>query len=39
MIAPLILLTNDDGVQSPGLAAAAEALEPLGDPARTEAVG
>ena len=31
MKAPLILLTNDDGVHSPGLAAAAEALEPLGD--------
>jgi len=28
---PLILLTNDDGIQSPGLAAAAEALHPLGD--------
>jgi 5'-nucleotidase len=28
---PLILLTNDDGVSSPGLAAAAAALDPLGD--------
>lgn len=28
---PLILLTNDDGIHSPGLAAAAEALHPLGD--------
>lgn len=28
---PLILVTNDDGVQSPGLRAAAEALSPLGD--------
>ena len=28
---PLILLTNDDGINSPGLAAAAEALHPLGD--------
>lgn len=28
---PLILLTNDDGVHSPGLAAAAAALDPLGD--------
>lgn len=28
---PLILLTNDDGIDSPGLAAAAEALDPLGD--------
>lgn len=28
---PLILLTNDDGIHSPGLAAAAEALDPLGD--------
>ncbi|HEY43385.1 MAG TPA: 5'/3'-nucleotidase SurE [Anaerolineae bacterium] len=27
---PLILLTNDDGIQSPGLWAAAEALSPLG---------
>jgi 5'-nucleotidase len=28
---PLILLTNDDGIHSPGLAAAACALDPLGD--------
>ncbi len=28
---PLILVTNDDGVTSPGLRAAALALEPLGD--------
>ena len=28
---PLILLTNDDGIQSPGLAAAAATLHPLGD--------
>jgi 5'-nucleotidase len=28
---PLILLTNDDGVYSPGLLAAASSLEPLGD--------
>jgi 5'-nucleotidase len=28
---PLILLTNDDGIQSPGLSAAAKALDPLGD--------
>ena len=28
---PLILLTNDDGINSPGLAAAAAALDPLGD--------
>lgn len=28
---PLILLTNDDGIHSPGLAAAAQALDPLGD--------
>lgn len=28
---PLILLTNDDGIQSPGLAAAAEALSQLGE--------
>jgi 5'-nucleotidase len=28
---PLILLTNDDGVFSPGLQAAAEALDPLGE--------
>lgn len=29
--APLIVLTNDDGVQSPGLAAAVTALEKLGE--------
>lgn len=28
---PLILITNDDGIDSPGLAAAAAALDPLGD--------
>jgi len=28
---PLILITNDDGINSPGLAAAAEALHSLGD--------
>ena len=28
---PLILLTNDDGIRSPGLAATASALYPLGD--------
>lgn len=28
---PLILLVNDDGIDSPGLAAAAAALDPLGD--------
>jgi 5'-nucleotidase len=28
---PLILITNDDGIDSPGLAALAPALEPLGD--------
>ncbi len=28
---PLILLTNDDGIHSPGLATAAEALHSLGD--------
>jgi 5'-nucleotidase len=28
---PLILLTNDDGIESPGLAAAAAALNPLGE--------
>ncbi len=28
---PLIIVTNDDGIDSPGLAAAAEALDPLGD--------
>src|SRR5260370_36224545 len=27
----LILLTNDDGIHSPGLKAAAEAFEPFGD--------
>ncbi|NDJ54788.1 MAG: 5'/3'-nucleotidase SurE [Chloroflexi bacterium] len=31
MARPLILLTNDDGVQSPGLAASAAAADPLGD--------
>lgn len=31
MTDPLILLTNDDGVNSPGLAALAAALDPLGD--------
>ena len=31
MMQPLILLTNDDGIESPGLAAAAAALAPLGD--------
>lgn len=31
MTKPLILLTNDDGILSPGLAAAAEALDPLGE--------
>lgn len=31
MTHPLILLTNDDGIESPGLAAAAAALAPLGD--------
>jgi 5'-nucleotidase len=31
MSVPLILLTNDDGIKSPGLAAAAEAVEPLGE--------
>lgn len=31
MARPLILLTNDDGIESPGLAALAAALEPLGD--------
>lgn len=30
MAKPIILLTNDDGIASPGLAAAAEALLPLG---------
>ncbi len=28
---PLILITNDDGIHSPGLAAAAAALDPLGE--------
>jgi 5'-nucleotidase len=28
---PLILVTNDDGIDSPGLGAAAAALDPLGD--------
>jgi len=31
MTKPLILLTNDDGINSPGLAAAASALDPLGE--------
>lgn len=31
MKSPLILLTNDDGIQSPGLAAAAQALHSLGE--------
>ena len=31
MTKPLILLTNDDGINSPGLAAAASGLDPLGD--------
>jgi 5'-nucleotidase len=31
MQSPLILLTNDDGIESPGLWAAAEALAPLGE--------
>jgi len=31
MNSPLILVTNDDGIDSPGLAAAAEALSALGD--------
>ncbi len=31
MTRPLILLTNDDGIESPGLAAAAAALDPLGE--------
>jgi 5'-nucleotidase len=31
MTLPLILLTNDDGIRSPGLAAAAAALAPLGE--------
>jgi len=31
MTRPLILLTNDDGIESPGLRALAAALDPLGD--------
>ncbi len=31
MTRPLILVTNDDGIDSPGLAAAVAALDPLGD--------
>ena len=31
MTKPLILLTNDDGINSPGIAAAASGLDPLGD--------
>ena len=31
MTRPLILLTNDDGIKSPGLAAAAAALDPIGE--------
>ncbi len=31
MTRPLIILTNDDGIDSPGLAASAAALDPLGD--------
>ncbi len=31
MARPLILVTNDDGVLAPGIAALAEALEPLGE--------
>jgi 5'-nucleotidase len=31
MTRPLIVLVNDDGIESPGIAAAAEALDPLGD--------
>jgi 5'-nucleotidase len=31
MLPPLILVTNDDGIASPGLAAAVAALEPLGE--------
>jgi 5'-nucleotidase len=31
MTKPLILITNDDGIRSPGLAAAACALDPLGE--------
>ena len=31
MTTPLILLTNDDGILSPGLAAVAQALDAIGD--------
>ena len=31
MTKPLIMITNDDGIDSPGLAAAAAALDPLGE--------
>ena len=31
MTKPLIILTNDDGINSPGLAAAASGLDPLGE--------
>jgi len=31
MSTPLVLVTNDDGINAPGLAALAEALAPLGD--------
>jgi 5'-nucleotidase len=31
MSRPLILIVNDDGIDSPGLAAAALALDPLGE--------
>lgn len=31
MTKPLLLVSNDDGLSSPGIAALAEALEPLGD--------
>ncbi len=31
MTRPLILITNDDGIASPGLAAVAAALDPLGE--------
>ena len=31
---PLILLTNDDGIESPGIRAAAERLVELGNPGR-----
>lgn len=30
-VRPLILITNDDGIDSPGIAAAVAALDPLGD--------